>query len=109
MADKKYEVPSAKAGDIAHAVTRSGLGAIPFAGTAAIELLNMVVTPSLEKRRNDWMKEVGEGLRNLEEKMGVVLEELHQNDAFIDAALEASTLAIKIVKKKKLKLLEMLF
>jgi len=107
MADQnKYEVPSTKAADIAHLVTRSGLGAIPFAGAAAIELLNIVVTPSLEKRRNDWMEEVGEGLRNLEEQMGVVLEELHDNDSFIDAALEATTLAIRNSEQEKIEALK---
>lgn len=102
---KKYEVPVSEATDVAHAVTRSGLGAIPFAGTAAVELLNMVVTPSLEKRRSKWMNEVGEGLRNLEDQMGVVLEELHENDSFIDAALEASSLAIRNSETEKIEAL----
>jgi hypothetical protein len=101
----KYEVPESETKDKIHAVTRSGLGAIPFAGTAAVELLNMVVMPSLEKRRHEWMNEIGEGLRNLEDQMGVVLEELHENDSFIDAALEASTLAIRNSEQEKIEAL----
>ncbi len=94
-ANEKYDAPEAGKGDAAHAIARSGLGVIPFAGTAATELLNAVVAPPLERRRQAWMEEVGNGLRDLENKMGVVLESLQENETFIDTALEASQLAIR--------------
>ncbi len=100
--DKKYEVPKKSKGDVAHAITRSGLGAIPYAGAAATELLNAVITPPLERRRQLWMEEIGNGLRELEEKMGVVLEQLQENDGFIDAALVASQLAIRNSEEEKI-------
>ena len=98
---EKYKTPKLDAGDAIHAVARAGLGAIPYAGAAARELLNLIVTPSLEKRRNQWMEEVGKGLGTLEEKMGVVLESLQENDVFINTAIEATRIAIKTINREK--------
>ena len=98
---KKYDPPKSGGGDGALAVARAGLGAIPIAGSASIELLTTIVTPPLEKRRNKWMQEVGEALRQLEENMGVVLESLSENDQFIDIAIEATQIAIKTSVQEK--------
>ncbi len=70
----KYSPPEPSTGDAAHAVARSGLGAIPIAGTAAVELLNALVTPPLERRRREWMERIGEGLRRLEDERNANLE-----------------------------------
>jgi len=43
-------------GDIAHRAAKSVLGTIPYAGTSASELLRLILTPLLEKRRNEWIK-----------------------------------------------------
>lgn len=102
MSDKKkYEPPKSGAGDVALAVARAGLGAIPIAGAASIELLSAIVTPPLEKRRTKWMQEVGEALRQLEETMNVALESLSENDQFLDIALEATQIALKTSTQEK--------
>ncbi|MBM4137060.1 MAG: hypothetical protein FJ241_09575 [Nitrospira sp.] len=99
--EAKYDPPQKSAGDVVHAVVRAGLGAIPVAAAAATELLNAIVAPPLEKRRNKWMKEIGMALRELEEKMGIVLESLQDNEEFIDVALEATQIAIKTSNQEK--------
>jgi len=99
--EEKYKPPKPDKADVAHAVTRSGLGAIPIAGTASVELLNAIVTPSLEKRKSEWMELIGEGLRELEQKMEIVLDSLQTNDSFTDIALEASQIAIRTSSKEK--------
>lgn len=102
MTDKKnYDPPKSGVGDGALAVTRAGLGTIPVAGAAFNELFSAIVTPPFEKRRNKWMQEVGEALRQLEEKMGVVLESLSENDQFIDVSVEATQIAIKTSSQEK--------
>ncbi len=98
---QRYKPPKTSAGDAIHAVARAGLGAIPAAGAAASELLTAIVTPPLEKRRSEWMEEVGEALRRLEEEIGVVLESLQENDEFIDVAVEATQIAIRTSTKEK--------
>lgn len=102
MANDDLDVPQPTSGDTAHAVARSGLGAIPIAGTAAVEVLNAIVTPPLERRRTEWMQNVGECLRRLEEEKGINLEELRDNDTFIDVATQVTLAAIRTSKREKL-------
>jgi len=105
MNSKTYQPPEKSIGDAAHTVARAGLGLIPIAGTAANELLNTIITPPLEKRRDEWMRLVGESLLKIEKEMGIVLETLRSNENFIDAAIRASLIAIRSHKKEKLKYL----
>lgn len=106
MKTKKYYPPEISIGDAAHTIARAGLGAIlPGGGTAVSELLNTIITPPIEKRRNEWMHLIGESLLKLEESMGIMLETLKSNDRFIDAAIHASLIAIRTHKKEKLEYL----
>ena len=70
-----------------HAGIRAGLGAIPFAGTVAIELFNLVVTPQLERRRDNWIREIDERLNELEKKKNININSLKDNDIFLDSIL----------------------
>lgn len=99
--EDNYKPPESTAGDAAHAVMRAGLGTIPFAGSAATELLNAIVLPPLEKRRREWMEQVGRALRKIEEEMGIVLERLQENERFIDTALEATMIAMRTSNHEK--------
>lgn len=101
MADD-FKPPKAGKGDAAHAVVRAGLGAIPVAGAAATELLNAIVTPPLEKRRQQWMENVGEALREIEASKGINLEDLQNNDVFLDVVLQASQVALRSSQDEKL-------
>ncbi|RJP23514.1 MAG: hypothetical protein C4520_06040 [Candidatus Abyssobacteria bacterium SURF_5] len=102
---KKYEPPKATAGDYTHTVVRAGLGAIPLVGTAATELFRLVVEPPLDRRRQVWMEEVGESLRKLDAEKGVRLEDLRENDTFIDIVLQASQAAMRTSHEEKRKAL----
>lgn len=79
--------------DYALALTKAGVGSIPIVGALLAEILPLIVTPSLEKRRSEWMQEVGKGLRDIESKLPS-LEYLQSKDNFIDAAVEASRIAL---------------
>jgi hypothetical protein len=99
--EKKYVPPKPSAGDAGHAVLKAGLGAIPLVGAPASELLNMIVLPPLERRRNKWAEDIGEALRVLEERKEVSLESLGQSDEFIDVVLEATRIALKTSSQEK--------
>lgn len=101
--EEKYKVPKPDGKDALHIVSRAGLGAIPIGGAAASELLTVLVTPSLEKRRIAWMEEIAEGLRKAEEQHNINLEELAQNESFIDIVLQASQAALRTSQQEKLK------
>lgn len=98
---EKYKPPRRDSRDIAQAIVRAGVGAIPYGGAAATEILNLICTPSLEKRRDTWMYEVGNALLMLEEKLGIVLESLEHNNYFIDTAIETTTIAFKTSNGEK--------
>jgi|SRR5437868_1614394 len=91
------------AGDYAYALTKGGLGGIPIVGSLASELLGIIVTPPLEKRRQKWMTEVGIKLKELEGKNKIDLAALAENEQFIDTVLVATTFAIKTSEEEKLK------
>ena len=102
LKDQKFDPPKASAGDAVHAIARAGLGTIPIAGAAAVELFTAIITPSLAKRRDQWMRSIGESLRQLEKQMNIVLESLKSNDSFIDAAMQASQTALRTSQSEKL-------
>jgi hypothetical protein len=100
--EENHRPPEPIAGDTVHAVVRAGLGAIPIAGAAATELFSAIVAPPLERRRNEWMESVGEALRRLEEQQGINLEDLQNNDEFINIAMHASQAALRNSQEEKL-------
>ena len=102
MADEnKYKAPVDKTvGDYAHTVAKAGISGIPLVGGPAAEVFAAVVAPPLEKRRNTWMQEVGEGLRRLEDR-GKDLAELRENEEFIDIAMSATAAALKTANARK--------
>lgn len=88
--------------DIAYGVAKAVLGSIPVVGATASELLQLLVTPPLEKRRNEWMIEVGEKLKQLEQKEELDLIKLANNDVFIDVVLQTTQVALRTSEKEKI-------
>lgn len=93
--------PKPTKGDTAHALAKAGLSAIPVVGGPAVELFQHLVQPPLERRRNEWMTQVGEKLQELEAK-GLNLQDLQNNEQFITAVMQASTAALRTHKAEKL-------
>jgi hypothetical protein len=77
MATDKPKVPKQSKGDVAHALAKAGLSIIPIVGSPAAELFQLIIQPPLEKRRGEFMTQVGEKLQELEAK-GIKLEELQK-------------------------------
>jgi len=92
--------------DLVYAIAKAGLGSIPILGAAAGELFQLLVMPPLEKRRNEWMTEVGEKLKDLEESNNLDLEKLQENEIFIDVVTQATQLALRTSEKEKLEYLK---
>src|SRR5687768_411257 len=100
--DDNYLVPIDKtAGDDVYAAVTAGRASIPVGGGAASELFAVVITPPLEKRRDEWMREVGEGLRRLEQEREIDLAALAENDQFVDIVMSASAAALKTSSQRK--------
>lgn len=74
------DISKPSAGDYSYAVAKGGIGAIPIVGSLASELIGLLVTPPLEKRRQKLLTEIGGKLKELEEKGAIDLSTLGSND-----------------------------
>jgi len=103
--EKDHEPPKPGPGDHARALARAGLSAIPVAGGAAVELFNKLITPPLERRRDQWRHDVGEAIARLEADKGVKIDDLQNDESFIDTVMHASLIAMRNSQEEKRKAL----
>jgi len=88
-------------GDIAHSATKAILNSVPYVGGAATEIFTLLVASPIEKRRDIWMKEVGERLLLLETNNNLDLNQLQQNELFIDVVLHTTQSALRTSSQLK--------
>lgn len=88
--------------DIEYSIAKAGIGSLPIIGAAAVELLQILVTPPLEKRRIEWMKNIGERIKQLEDERNFDVASLQDNDIFIDVILHTTHHALKTSEREKL-------
>lgn len=88
--------------DKVHRLVRAGLSFLPVGSGAAVELLNCLIMPPLERRRIKWMTDVSESLQKLEENNNINVEALSNNEEFVTLMISASQLAIKNHAQEKL-------
>ena len=91
--------------DKALSTVKTLTSAVPYIGAPAVELLNAIVTPSLQKRRDKWFQDIGERLEKIEGKQNGILEQLADNDIFVDISLKTTELALKTSEDEKLEAL----
>lgn len=96
----RYLPPVASPADRGLGVARTLLSAIPLIGGSATELLGALVTPALERRRDQWMAEVGNALFRLEESLPS-MQELQANEQFVTTLLRASKVALSTHQLEK--------
>ncbi|QNE38606.1 hypothetical protein F1C16_03075 [Hymenobacter sp. NBH84] len=96
------DIPQADGRDVAHIAISTMISAVPFLGGA--ELLKFIVTPSLEKRREEWMEVVRDAIRELRERELVDIDALRDNEEFITLLLNATQAALKthFVEKRQM-------
>jgi hypothetical protein len=95
------EPPKQTAGDLLHAAIRAGISALPLIGGPGVELFNLLISPPLEKRRTEWMQLVAEALEKLSKEKRVNLEDLKNNEEFVDVLLLASQAAVRTSHQRK--------
>lgn len=95
------QIQSRSSGDVAHAIAKAGLSALPVVGGPAVELFQLLIQPPLEKRREAWMAEVGKKLQELESR-GLDLTNLQTNEEFVSAVMQATQVAMRTHKAEKL-------
>ena len=93
MSDNPLEVPEASSGDVMHVAVTAALSAIPFVGLG--ELFKFIVAPSLDKRREQWMKLMAEAVQELQNRKEFDLAALSDNEEFITLLIHATQSALK--------------
>jgi hypothetical protein len=94
--------PNPGAAERAHSIGRALTSIVP-GGT---ELFSAIITPPLERRRDEWIESIARALKVLEEKFdGFKIEELSQSEQFVTTTLHASQVAIRSHQKEKLEAL----
>jgi hypothetical protein len=88
--------------DITHSIVKAGLGSVPVAGLFASELFTQIVMPPVEKRRIEWMHDIGERLAILETEGQVDLSELQDNPEFIDTVFKTTQFALRTSETEKI-------
>jgi hypothetical protein len=103
---RRRKVPLPSKGETALAVGKAALSFIPLAGAPASELLGLIVTPILARRKEDIFESTGRGITALEERFeGFRREQLAENEAFATTATRAVWSALRTHQREKLKAL----
>jgi hypothetical protein len=79
---------------------------IPGAGYAIGQIVERFVAAPLQKRRDQWFTKVGEGLRDLQDRLqDFDPSKLDENDDFVSAVAEATAAAVRTAKEEKIEAL----
>jgi hypothetical protein len=98
--------PEPDGADTVHATARALISLLPGAGGPVDELLALVLTPSVTRRRDNWFKELADVVEEVKEKLeGFKVEDLAQNEAFVSATIQATRIAAGTDKEDKRKIL----
>jgi hypothetical protein len=107
MTDDLNALPKRGAGDYVHTGAKAALSMIPIAGGAAAELFALVLAPPLERRRDTWLENLYQRLKQVEEQIaGFHFEDLQNNEVFVSAALQATQSALRTHQQRKLDALQ---
>jgi hypothetical protein len=94
--------PSETKGDVAQALVRAAASSVPVFGGAAAELIGLVIEPVLERRREEWFRDLGTVVDELRERLdGFDPKRLEQNELFVTAVISASNAALRTHEKEK--------
>ena len=94
--------PQPTEADIALGATKAALAAIPVFGGPINEVVSLVLTPAVQRRRDEWFKEMAEDVHWLKAKVeGFNAENLVENEAFVSATIQATLIAIGTHQQEK--------
>jgi len=92
--------------EVAADMVKAGVAAVPLVGGAAVELFDLVLEPSLQKRRDEWLRHLGQVVDELRHRLeGFDPRDLEGNEEFVSAVLAASVVAVKSHDVEKLRML----
>lgn len=104
MQNENLDVPQADSDDYSYAAVKTFLNTcIPY-GSIVSDILSVYIPSSLETRREKWMEEVANVLKELIDKERSLIERLKNDEEFISILLDTTQLALRTHRVEKLKL-----
>jgi len=102
FATRAERYPEPTEADTAQAIAKAGIAAIPVIGGPINQLLSLVLTPAVGRRRDEWLKELADALDQMEKKVaGFRIEKLADDEAFVSATIQATLIAIGTHQREK--------
>ena len=102
--DLSGRYPEKEPADRAYDATRLVLSLLP--NGAPTELLSLILTAPVVRRRDEWVVEVASAVDDiLKWKEGISFEKLHQNEQFISALIVATRIATSTHHREKRRML----
>ena len=101
--------PKRSRDDTVHAILKGAVSAVPILGGPLSVLVDELFTPSLEKRRQDWLERLCETIKEIDTKLNEVeeiVDHLSSNELFISTTLQATRIAMRNHSQIKLKALQ---
>ncbi len=96
------QYPEPTAADLAQGTARAVLAGIPVVGGSITEVLSMVLAPAVARRRDQWFKELADGLDEVAAKIdGFKIEDLQHNEGFVSAVIQATRTAAATHQQEK--------
>ena len=100
------DLPGRSAAEAGAGIVKAGLTGVPIVGGAAAELFELVMAPSLERRRDEWLRRLGMAVEELRTRLeGFDPRDLEGNEAFVSTVIAASTIAVRTHQAEKLEML----
>jgi hypothetical protein len=87
--------------EAAAAVLKGAISAVPFVGGLIAEVGNLYLNP-LEKRKQQWMAEVGQAIDDIRRQHSLLPESLQSDERFISFLYQATILALKNHQRQKI-------
>lgn len=87
--------------EAAAAILKGAVSAIPYVGGLIAEVGNLYLNP-LEKRKQQWMVEVGQAIEEINKKYSLLPDSLQNDERFISFLYQATILALKNHQRQKI-------
>ena len=102
FASRAERYPESDDADVAQGVARATLAAIPVLGGSITELVSLVLSPAVQRRRDEWFKDLADAVERLERRVeGFRIETLAQNESFVSATIQATRIALATHQQEK--------
>jgi hypothetical protein len=94
--------PEAEGGDVAYKAIEKAIDSVPILGPITTTVLSQFLAPALERRREEWLKELAKAIDGLESRGGSInLKTLASNEEFISSTIHATRIAVSTHLQEK--------